>query len=418
MNQKTAFFKLAFRNVTRNTKSNRFVIASIASGLAALFWIKSIFVGHNQNMINVATTTFVGAVQIHHENFLQSKSISHHFADAPVDETLKTLPGVQWAKRIFFPGLLSTASESSMGIIYGVEPDAEGIVTDLKKNLKQGSYLTDETGECKHKEIYIGERLAKKLNVGLGDKVVVMGQDTNGTTGNDLFRVIGMFNSGSGDFDETHSFVNLPCARELAALPTHIHEIVMKTEGKNDLERQSEIRDLFKARGLTELVPTTWREFIPNLSTMVRMNTGVTNMIILVFFIVTTLGVVNSMLMSVFERTKEFGIILALGVTPKQVKRIIFYESLILSAFAGILGTLLGFGLVSYYHYYGFDITPFIGQAKNSFVGFKFTTMVYPIIDWKLYLTILGVEVLFILGAGVYPAMKASRLNPIDSIRS
>ena len=420
MNKKNAFFMIAFRNVTRNSKSNRFVIASIALGLASLFWIKCIFIGHNDNMINVATSTFIGGVQIHSREFLQSKSISHHFAYAPVEETLKKTPGIHWAKRIFFPALLSTSSDSSLGIIYGIEPESESQVTELKKNLKQGNYLSPEPNQsCTQKEIYLSERLASKLNVGLQDKIVVMGQAIDGTTGNDLFRVAGLYNSGSSDFDETHSFINFQCAQEIASLPNQTHEIVLKSDEIPDQQQQLYLQNQFSANHeLDHLEVTTWREFIPNLATMVRMNTGVTNMITLVFFLITTLGVVNSMLMSVFERTKEFGILLALGVTPNQIKRVILYESFILAVFSGIIGAIIGFTLVSYHHHYGMDITPFIGKAKNSFVGFRFQTMVYPKLDWKLYFMFFSVEVLFILAAGFYPAMKAARLNPIESIRS
>lgn len=420
MNKKNAFFLIAFRNVTRNSKSNRFVIASIASGLAAIFWIKSIFIGHNQNMINVATSTFIGGVQIHSSEFLQAKAIGHHFTDEPVDEALRGIQGIHWAKRIFFPALLSTSSESSLGIVYGVEPEPESGITELKKNLKQGNYLSSEASTaCTQKEIYLSERLAKKLKVGLHDKVVVMGQAADGTTGNDLFRIVGLYNSGSLDFDENHSFVNIQCARELAALPNRIHEIVLNAAAlKSDTDLQHEIQELFKTRGLRDLEVTTWREFIPNLSTMVKMNTGVTNMIVLVFFLITTLGVVNSMLMSVFQRTQEFGISLALGVTPAQVKRIVLYESLIIALISGVLGAILGFALVSYHHRYGVDISPFIGKAKNSFVGFRFQTIVHPLIDWTIYVAIFSVEIFFILIAGLYPALKAAHLSPVESIRS
>ncbi|MBS1963046.1 MAG: ABC transporter permease [Bdellovibrionales bacterium] len=420
MNRKNALFKLAVRNVTRNSKNNRFVILSIAFGLATVFWVKCIFLGHNQNMINVATSTFIGGVQIHDPAFLKSKAISHHFADAPVEAVLRTVPGIRYSKRIFFPSLLSTARESSMGLLYGIDPNAEAEVTDLRKNLKRGRYLTPETGAaCTRKEIYISEKLAEKLKTDLDGKIVVMGQATDGTTGNDLFRVAGIYDSGSGDFDENHSFVNLECARELVALPGDVHEIVLRTDDKSDLDRQTEIRGLFSAHPETaNLAVTTWREFVPSLETMVRMNTGVTNMVIFTFFLITSLGVVNSMLMSVFERTQEFGIILALGMTPAQVTRIIFYEGLVIALIAGTVSTLVGYALVSYHHRFGLDITPFIGQAKNSFVGYKFTTRVYPVMAWKLYLTILATELAFLVTAGIYPALRAARLDPMESIRS
>jgi ABC-type lipoprotein release transport system permease subunit len=424
MNQKNAFFKLAFRNITRNANRNKFVIASIAMGLSTLFWMKSIFSGHNQNMIQVATTTFIGSVQIHNPNFLKSKSVLEHFPTNELDQLLSNIKDISVTKRIYFPALISTANDSSLGQIYGIDPVNEEKITELKNNLVRGSYLTNETdATCTLKEIYISEKLSEKLKADLGDKIVLMGQAVDGTTGNDLFRVTGIFNTGSGEFDQNHSFIHLNCASDLASLQNRVHEVTIQptvNSKKTDIELQEEIKTIFKSHEETKgLEVTTWREFLPSLATMVRVNAGVMNMITFIFFLVITLGVVNSMLMSIFERTKEFGVMLALGVTPGQVRKIIFYESLMLALLAAAVGTVIGFAVVSYHHHYGFDITPFIGgKNKSSFVGFKFKPMVYPIIEWTLYLKLLFLEISFIVLAGLYPAAKAARVEPIESIRS
>lgn len=424
MNKKNAFLKLAFRNIVRNANRNKFVIASIAMGLSTIFWMKSIFSGHNQNMIQVATTTFIGAVQIHSPEFLKNKSVLEHFSTDELDQKLSSVQDISIAKRIYFPSLISTASDSSLGLVYGIEPEKESKVTELKNNLVRGSYLQEEPKDgCELKEIYLSEKLSDKLKADLGDKIVIMGQAVDGTTGNDLFRVAGIFNTGSGDFDQAHSFIHLRCAQSLAALQNRVHEVAIqpaKTIKKTDTELQEEIKKLFAGSEQTnKLEVTTWREFLPNLATMVRVNGGVMNMITFIFFLVITLGVVNSMLMSIFERTKEFGVMLALGVTPGQVRKIIFYESLMLALLSGAVGTLIGFAAVSYHHRYGFDITPFIGgKNKSSFVGFKFKPTVYPMIEWALYLKLLLLEISFIVLAGIYPAAKAARVEPIESIRS
>lgn len=413
--------KIAFRNVTRNSKSNRFVIISIACGIAALFWIKSIFLGHNQNMINVAASTSIGQVQIHSHDFLKQKSIMHHFSMDGISERLDGVPDTVWGPRVYFPSLISTAFDSSMGLVYGVEAAKESQITDLVKHIKEGTYLSsEETNQCKKREIIISQRQGKKLRAELGSKIVLMGQAVDGTTGNDLFHVVGLFDSGSPDFDDTHSFVSFQCAQELSAVGSDVHEIVVKgLVHQTDQTIQQLVKDKLESDTTFKLLDvTTWREFLPNLSTMIKMNSSVSNLMTLVFLLVTTLGIVNSMLMSVFERSNEFGVLLALGVTPRQVKQIVLYESAMIALMSGVIGAIVGFSLVVYNHHYGMDISGFLGEVKSSFVGFKFQTMVYPEVNPFLFLAFFGIEFVFILVAGLYPAYKAASLNPIDSIRS
>lgn len=389
---------------------------SIATGLAVLFWMQSIFTGHTRNMVDVATTTLTGNLQIYKKDYLEERSITDAFSSGSVEDTLEKTPDILYSKRIHFPSILSSGEDSTPVYVYGIEPETESRIVTLRDHLKEGEFLkSEENGQCTDKRVYLGARAAKKLKVHVGDKLVVMGQAADGTMGNDLFRVSGIFDSGSPDFDKTHVFTPIDCVKDIAALGERIHEIIIKTTGRTtelDLQArlQSQVGDALQVN--------TWRETVPTLSTMIRVNTAIVNMVTFVFFLVITLGVVNAMLMNVFERTKEFGVMLSLGMTPNQVRTLIVFESLVMGAVSALAGTLIGALAISYHGRYGFDISPFLGKNGTSFVGFKFKSMVYPVFEWAAYLKLVVIEVLFIVAAGIYPAHRAAELDPVVTLRS
>lgn len=409
-------FKLALKNLKRHAKRNRFAMASIASGLATLFWIQCIFSGHNRNTVDIATTTLTGNLQVYKSGYLDERALLDSFDPAPVEAAVAGKTDVILAKRVHFPSILSSGEGSTPVILYGIDPERESQIITLRENLTEGEFLKAEAGdECSANALYLGARAAKKLRVTIGDKIVVMGQAVDGTIGNDLFRVMGIFDSGSPEFDKNTAFATRPCVARVALTGDRVHEVILKTSPVDgvDLALQSELQ----SRLPSSLQVNTWRETVPQLSTMIRVNTGIMNLITVVFFLVITLGVVNAMLMNVFERTKEFGVMLSLGTTPAQVRWLIVFESLTMGILAALFGTLLGTAAIFYHAKMGFDITPFLGKNGVSFVGFKFKSMVYPSFEWGHYLKLVLIELAFVVGAGIYPAHRAAGLDPVETLR-
>ena len=161
---------------------------------------------------------------------------------------------------------------------------------------------------------------------------------------------------------------------------------------------------------------TTWREAVPPLAGMVTFNEATLLLISLVLFGVTAFGVVNTLLMSVFERTREFGVMLALGVTPMGVCTLILIEAALIGVLAAGIGTLIGVAAVSYHHHVGFDLRPFLG---TDFVvnQFKLTTIVHPIFSFDRYFILIGATMFFATVAGLIPAMHAAKMNVVEAIR-
>lgn len=406
------FSKLAFKNLWRHTRRTLLTVASISCGCAVIIWMQAIIQGRNQNMIDIITSTYTGYVQIYHPDFLATKLPNKYIPDADVTEKIGPhLQDYYWTVRHHQASLISSGEDSVPVLLEGVDPLHEPEITSIKDRLTKGSFLSPQES-CTQKEIYMGQALAEVLNVGIGDKLVLLAQASDGTLGNDLFRVQGIFSSGSPDFDKGKVFTHFKCSQELTSIPG-IHEVVLKPKNLSEMERGRD--DLTKK--LPGFNVSTWREAIPSVDTMIRYNDAMLKMITFILFTVISMGLINTILMNLFERTKEFGVVLSIGMTPQELQLLVFLESLFLGIFGILVGTLLGAGVIFYHQWVGFDMSPFFGKMTNS-AGFTFDMVIKPIFILIPYIKIVALELCFIVLAGIYPAWKASRVNPVEVLRS
>jgi ABC-type lipoprotein release transport system permease subunit len=406
--------EMAFKNLFRHLRRSLITMVSIASGLGFLLWTQSIMGGHNRSMISTVTSTSTGHVQIYRADYFKERMIGHFFDPATVLPALGAIPGALTAGRVHFPSIAAAGEESVQLDLVGIQPEEEGRITGLKRNLSQGSYLvTDPDPACPTRPIYIGAALAEKLKIGLGNKVVIMGQAADGTLGNELLRVVGIFDSKSPDFDKSFAFSTIECVSRIAAV-TGVHEQVLRLPRDGG---ELEVRADLQSKLPPELRVTTWREAMPGVASMIRFNTAMIALITVILFSVITMGVVNAMLMNIFERTKEFGVMISLGATPGQVRALILFESLFLGVFSAVLGIGLGIAAVAYHAKFGFDLTPFLGSGDSAETGFRFNTLVRPTIEWWPFIRLVLVEIAFIVVAGIYPAYRASMLDPVKTLR-
>ncbi len=385
-------------------------------GFAVLLWLQCILKGTNQQIVDDVTSTQVGHLQVWRAEYLEDPMINYTFS--PALEKLKSIlpAGTMIAERTFLPALISSGEQSVPISLTGVNPEVEAQVTQIKSNKVTGEYLSDgDDPECKDREVYLGRSLAGLLKVGLGDKVVILAQASDGTLGNELLRVRGMFDTGSRVFDRSMAFAKLGCVRKIGVVSGD-HEVVIRLTQNQIL---SSVRANLESQ-LSEIAPqlkvTTWREAVPPLASMVLFNEATLLLISLVLFGVTAFGVVNTLLMSVFERTREFGVMLALGVTPTGVCTLILIEAALIGVLAAIIGTVMGAGAVAYHHQVGFSLQPFLGNGFT--VGqFKLNTTVHPIFSFDGYFGLVGATMLFATLAGLIPAIHAAKMNVIEAIR-
>ena len=384
---------------------------SISIGLAILLWLQCLLAGRNENMIQKITSTYTGHLQIAQTDYRKTHLPTKTMVSPP--EIQIGVAGSS-TKRVHLPALISTGEESVPVMLEGIEPENEATITKLKQNLKEGEYLSSGAdSNCDLKEAYVGRTLLQLLNGEIGGKLVVLAQANDGTLGNELLRVKGVFDSGSPDFDKSYVFSQIGCVQKIGAL-NGIHEIVIKLDKSDD-------ESVAVAKISSEIPPTatltSWREAIPTVATMIRYNDASFKMIVMILFTVIVLGVVNTLLMNIFERTREFGVMLALGTTPAQLRILILFESLFIGLIASAAGLIMGVAIVAYHMKFGFDLSPFFGNRTGTDV-FSFDLIVYPILQFAPLLRLAAIILVFIVLAGVFPAYRASKLNPIDVMRS
>lgn len=406
---------MALRNLWRHSRRTILTVSSIAFGLAVILWLQCILAGRNKSMIDRVTSTRTGHLQLHRGEYLQDKAIQFTFT--PPETLPGLLPaGAAVAPRIYLPSLVSSGEQSSSIVLVGIDPEQEKKVTSLAGNVGAGggSYLEAEpSADCPSRQILIGRSLANFLHADIGAKLVIMTQATDGTLGNDLFRVKGIYDSGSPDMDKAVAYTPVNCATKVAVL-SGVHELAIHIPDPRAIEPTRAA--LVSAVGGT-LKVSTWKEAMPSLASVISLNDSVLLMISLVLFIVIAMGIVNVLLIGVFERTREFGVMIALGTTPRQLRSVILMESTVLAVTATAFGTALGLLFVGYHHWKGFDLSPFIGE-RTTVDNFKLDFVIFPIVEFGSYAKSVLATLFFVLTAGVYPAIRASRLNPIDAMRA
>ncbi len=413
-------FRNANRNLRRHARRSVLLIATLAFGLAAILWLECVFAGRNREMIEKVTETHVGDLQIMRDDFREDRGIPQSFP-FDLDALLRALPlPARIAPRVHLPALISSGDLSFPIFLVGIDPIRERQVTRVHSFLKEGGYFEGPASdpECPAARVVLSRKMAEMLRVQLGEKLVVLSQAADGTLGNGLFRVEGIYESGALNFDKTYAFAPIDCIRRVGAI-AGVHEIVIKLPpGKTSGAPVDQVRQLFaESNHDPRLSISTWETEMPMVSAVVRYNQATLLMISFMLFGIIILGMVNAQLTSVFERTRELGTMAAIGATPNQVRLQIVTEALLLGLVAVALGTALGTTIVAYHQSTGLDLKPFFGEVK-SFGQYNLELVTYPTWSWRPYLRSVAGILLFILLASLYPAFRASRMSPLEAMRS
>lgn len=403
---------MGLKNLRRHFRRSLITVCSIGFGLATILWLQAILNGASRSAIDTVTSSYLGHMQILRTDYLENKMINQTFQ---WDENkLPQIPGTKIisTERIHLPSLISSGEQSLPVILEGIDPIKEPQVTKVKETLVEGEFLSDDP-TCNNKSALISRALAKLLNVGLGEKIVLLAQASDGSLGNELFRVRGYFDSGSPDHDKGIVLTNKECVQAIGALEG-VHEVALRVDGRKSPE---EVREI-----LLPLVPEdqrvlTWRDISASLVTMTTFNDASVLLVSIILFIVISLGILNTFLIAVFERTKEFGVMMALGTPGWGVIGTVLWEAFFLGLAASILGIIVAALIITYHSSLGFDLRPFVGQ--NLSVGaFNLNLTVYPVINWPGAVKATLFTWLVVVVATFYPAYRASRLKPAEAIRS
>ena len=401
-------FKLAWKNVWRNRTRSLVVIGSIILGLWAGIFLNGFFLGMTSQRSGDILRSEISHIQVHHEEFKSEfkPELDIGILAKEIVARLDTDRRVEsYTTRSISVGMIATAHANTGAQLVGINPESEAKLTHLEEYLIEGEFLkANSRNKC-----LIGQELAEKLKVRLGSKVILSFQNLNGEISQIKLKVVGLYQTVNTAKDRL--FVYLPQSTLNGALGDAeiVHEIAVFANNRDDIVPiRDEIRSAFPS-----LLTEYWGELSPELELLAE--TSDQYMIIFMGIIMAALafGIINTMLMAILERTKEIGMLKAIGMSRGRVFSLIMFETLFLVLVGTPLGIALGFLTIQWTNRVGIDLSYFSEGLRS----FGYDTLVRPEIPVEEYMNVLVLVVVVAFIAAIYPSFKALRLNTLEALR-
>jgi len=402
----------AWRSLWRNRRRTLITLAAIALSIMLVQAFHNLSVGVYARMIDDGVRAGSGHLAVYRDGYLDGREESLSFVPGDLTARVQALPGVAQAlPRLYLPALAQSSYDSRGILLIGVEPAAERAVNPFLKELPADGMLRD----LDSRDAVIGQRLLDDLKLAVGLKLVVTAQHRDGTLHSELLRVRGVVKTGIADVDGSLLMVGRDRAAQLAGMPGEIHELAIILDRAAD-----ESRILPALATLTahhrELRAVSWTTAMPNLANAIKLDYASQKFIFVIILLIVTIGVVNTLLMSVMERLREFGVVLALGSSPARLRRLVLLEALLLGTVAAMVGCLLGALATWYLVEVGIDLKSFIPETLE-FGGVVFDPVLRATWDLAWMARIAAYVVGLTLLAALYPAIKAGRVTPAEAMR-
>jgi putative ABC transport system permease protein len=399
--------KMAFRNIFRQKRR------TVLTGLSMLvgFLLAVIFIGWSDGAYNNIIKTFtgnrLGHIQIHKKGYLDRPSLYKTIDNVSrISTVLGEIREVRsWAPRLFSAGLASVGEKSAGVRIIGIDPERETKTTHFDEKVVEGPGLREKPSH----QAVIGKGLAEILNAKIDDEIVIISQAADGSIANDLYTITGIFSSGNDISDRISFYLNLKEAQELLALEGRVHEIAVTVDKLNHVSRVNRL--IRKKLDDPQLDVEPWWVFAKSFyQAMQADKEGMWIMLVIIVFIV-AVGVLNTVLMSVLERRREYGLLKAVGTKPGQIIELVLLEIIILAVFSIILGSALGFGANSFLSVHGIQF----GKGF-TYGGMTFGTM-YSEVNLRSFVIPALTVLLCSTMVSLYPSIKAAKTEPAKTMR-
>ena len=404
--------KMAWRNIWRNTRRTILTISAIVFASTLLIFMLSFQLGSYGTMINASVRIHTGHLQVQAKGYQDKKDMRLVVPDpSAVGELMDGIPEVvAYTFRANAFSLASSKERTYGSLVIGVEPVRESQVSTLKKLIRQGSYLAEHDTN----QALVGQLLAKNLRVGIGDEVTIVGQGRDGSIAATVVRVKGIYKSGMDDFDRSSIHIPLVLFQDVYAMRGAVHEVVaVGTALKHVSEMKRAVWEgLGKLDQKDPLVALDWDELMPGLLQAIEMDLVSGIIFWLILIVVVAFSILNTFLMAIFERTREFGVLMAIGTTPGRLARLLLIESTAMTFLGIATGIILGCLITYYYQVNGINIA----GASEILRHYGISGRLYPRLS--LFSSILGPAVVFIITflAALYPALKVRGLRPVEAL--
>ena len=398
--------KMSWRNLWRNSTRTNVTITAVALCIAILIIFQSLIIGLIGKAVYNTTNLVVGEVQIHAVGYLDDRSIYKSLKNVEEIRAVAKENNIGMVERSYGFGLISSGTKSAGTQFWGIDPESELKYFDFANHIDEGNFLT----KTSLKKVVLGNKLARSLAAELGTELVIFVQGADGSLGNELFYVTGILGNVADNIDRGAAIILRDDFDILFSTNNLIHEIALNSKGKLEAE---EIQKLMSAKAAGVAVET-WKELMPTIAIMTeKMSVFMLTMFSLIFTIAASLGVMNTLVMSTYDRMKEFGIIRAIGATPWLIIRQVSLEAIMLTFLASIIGTVIGLSIAIYLQVYGIDIS---GKGNLAIGGIVFDPIWRASVSLKSVFLPVVLMMLTSIVASIYPASIAARIKPVEAI--
>lgn len=399
-------FVMAWRNLWRNKRRTAVTIAAMSLALFVELLYSGLIVGMMSGMQDDVVELELGDIQVHTPAYLERPSLYEFMPES--DALLAHLDelGYPATPRLLGGGLAASGEFSAGAALRGVDVDREGRVSRIADHVMEGAWL--DRGDPKG--VVIGNRLARILSVSVGGEVVVLTQGADGSMANDLFEVRGVLASVAAGTDRAAVYLLEAAFRELMVLPEGAHQVVVRRPpAVTEADAKAAVQ-AFEG----EVRVMTWREIMPIVGQMLDSVQGMISIMYLIVYLAVAILILNAMLMVVFERIREFGVLKAIGAGPLRVFGLILVESLLQAGMALVIGGALALPGMWYLSTRGIDVGDLGGVDMMGVAVRPVWQGVYSIETVQTPIVLLFVIVVV---AVLYPALRASWIQPVQAMR-
>ncbi len=403
-------FSISWRNIWRNKVRSLVIIFSVTLGIFAGVISAAFFKGMAIQRINKVINTELSYMQVHNPDFELTSDFKYYIHEADnITDQISSIENVSGASRRMSVQSMAASAETASGVlILGVIPEEEKKVTTIHERIIDGEYFEG----ISRNPVVIGKKLAEKLNLRIRSKIVITVTDLDNNITSGAFRVAGIFSTDNNMFDETNIYVRFSDLQKLTGFPKNAaHEIAINIDNNKNLESiYSSVEQIIKGKNLEV---KTWKELSPEMNYLTEAMDMYMYIFIIIILLALLFGIINTMLMVVMERTKELGMLMAIGMNKTRIFMMIVLESVLLSLTGGVVGIIIGAISAKFGETHPIDLS----MWAQGYQQLGYDAFVYTKLDPSMLLNVTIMVIITGIIAAIYPAYKALKNDPADALR-
>jgi len=398
--------RMAWRNLWRNHRRTLIMLLAIAVGVWAMIFMTALMRGMVDQMIEDGIDSLPGFVQIHHPAYRDDPSVENSLAQPgpALLEALQSSEVTGWTTRVRVPAMIASERDSRGVTLLGVDPKGEIALGFDPESIVAGRFLQspDDTG------LVIGRKLLERLETDLGKRVVVMSQDPENNIADRGFRIVGVYKAKLAAMEEMYIYAGRTTVQSLLKMNGQVSEVAITGQ---DYRNVSRLYQLVKNAADKDAQVQSWTELDTYLGLMLGVMDGFVLVWIIVIFLALSFGLVNTLMMAVFERVREFGLMQALGMKPSAIRLQVLLESVMLLVLGLLAGNLLAIASILPIQD-GIDLSAVAEGMEMMGVS----SILYPALTLKDI--VMANTVVIVLGilTSLLPAWRASQYSPVEAI--